>query len=168
MASAAATLVDFRSGNLPPICVKSGVETETFMRVGITSAPGWTWILILFGILPFLIVRYLFTKSVAGRVPVTGETERRVRTVQVVLLGLFFAGVALIVIGFVAGPVSALGGGLLAVASLVVLEGARASWWISGRVTGDDVWLHGVHANFARALGAQYHDRPDEAPAPPK
>jgi hypothetical protein len=168
MASASATLADFGAGNLPAICVKSGVETRSFTRVRITSAPGWTWILILFGILPFLIVRYLFTKSAAGRVPVSPETGRRVRTIQWVLLAAVLAGIALIVVGLFGGTLVATAGFVLAVVALVILEGARGTWWISGRATGNEVWLYGVHPNFARALGAQYHDRPDEAPAPPK
>jgi hypothetical protein len=43
MASAAATLEGFAAGNLPAICVKSDVEAQRFMRIRITSAPGWTW-----------------------------------------------------------------------------------------------------------------------------
>src|SRR5262249_55903584 len=99
MASASATLEDFATGDLPPICVKSGVDTRSFTRIRITSAPGWTWILILLGVLPFLIVRYFFTKSAAGRVPVSEEVGRRVRNIQWVLLAVFLAGVALIVVG---------------------------------------------------------------------
>jgi hypothetical protein len=160
MASAEATLPDFASGNLPKICVKTGVDAHASIPIRITSAPGWTWILILFGVLPFLVVRYIFTKSSAGRVPITEATGRRVRRVQLVLLSTFVAGVALIVVGFFAGSGVAVGGGVLAVLSLLILEGARSLWWISGRVTDDRVALYGVHPNFARALGAQYHDRP--------
>ncbi|HXJ62269.1 MAG TPA: hypothetical protein VNN79_00810 [Actinomycetota bacterium] len=168
MASAAATREDFVAGNLPAICVKSGVETQRFTSVRITSAPGWTWILILFGILPFLIVRYLVAKSAAGRVPVTEAVGRRVRTIEWALIAAVLVGIVLILIGFVGGSYLAIGGLVVAVVALVILEGARGTWWISGRVSGNDVWLHGVHANFAHALGAQYHDRPDEAPGPPR
>jgi hypothetical protein len=101
-------------------------------------------------------------------VPVTEEVGRRVRTIQWVLLAAVLAGIALIVIGFFGGTYVAAGGFVVAVVALVVLEGARATWWISGRVVGKDVWLHGVHPEFARALGAQYHDRPDRAPKPPR
>jgi len=168
MASASATLEDFAAGDLPRICVKSGVETRSFTNIRITSAPGWTWILILFGILPFIIVRYFFAKSAAGRVPVSEEVGRRVRNTQWILLAAFLAGVALIVVGIFGGVYMAEGGFVLAVIALVILEGFRGTWWISGRVVGKDVWLYGVHADFARALGAQYHDRPNEAPAPPR
>jgi hypothetical protein len=166
MANAAATVADFTSGNLPKICAKTGVPTDSVARVVVTSAPGWTWILIVFGIVPFLIVRWIFSRKSVGRVPVTPAAMGRARSIRWVLFGVFVAGVALIVASFAAETVVLLLGVVLVMASLLVGWGFPGTWWIGGHWQRDWIWLTGLHPDFAGALGAQYHDLPrDQQPA---
>ena len=53
MATVAVSIKDFRSGTLPRICVKTGPAVAN-PDITANREIGWTWVLLLFGILPFL------------------------------------------------------------------------------------------------------------------
>lgn len=85
---------------LPPVCVVTGRPAESTVRVRFDSLPSWTWILLLFGVLPFLIASWFATERIVGAVPVTREAvtrfHRRRRSSTLALLagvvGLLYAG----------------------------------------------------------------------------
>ena len=163
MATAAALRKDLESGRLPKLCAKTGAATETTAGVRLTSAPGWTWVLILFGIVPFVIVRWLATKSVRGRVPVSQPVPGRARTTRWMLAGVLALGIALLFVALAGDSRPIMWIGLvIVVVALVAMTGEQSSWWIDGQVKGDWVWLRGVHPTFARALGEQYHELPPD------
>ena len=70
---------DLESGHLPPLCAKTGEPADGFAKVVSNSTPSWTWILLLFGILPFLIVHYFTTVRIVGLVPMSDVALRRGR-----------------------------------------------------------------------------------------
>lgn len=46
---------DLYTGNLPAVCVVSGEEADGQVSFRFNSLPDWTWILLLFGVFPFLV-----------------------------------------------------------------------------------------------------------------
>ena len=79
MASVTVRLEDFESGNLPRVCAKSGVPTNTQVPVTYEQLPGWTPLLLLFGIFPFLLAALAAEWHDAGRVPVVPRYAARWR-----------------------------------------------------------------------------------------
>ncbi len=57
MATVAVSIKDFTSGTLPRICVKTGTRAVANPDITANRDIGWTWVLLLFGILPFFIGR---------------------------------------------------------------------------------------------------------------
>lgn len=67
----------------------------------ILFGPTWTWILLLFGIFPFLIAQYFATVHVEGIVPMSDVAQRRVAVFNRLFIGLVALGVVVIAVGFV-------------------------------------------------------------------
>ena len=63
--------------DLPPICVVTGRPADGTVRARFDSLPSWTWILLLFGVFPFLIASLFATERVVGEVPVVREAVER-------------------------------------------------------------------------------------------
>lgn len=150
MASAAARVEDLESGNLPAVCAKTGEPADGFARVEFTSTPAWTWILLLFGILPFLIARWFSKVRVSALVPMSEAALRRGRRFNWTVMGLLVVGALLLLLGFATGPFAAwLGLGALVAALFVVTIG----WpfvWPTGHVEGEWVLISFVNRRFAR------------------
>ena len=100
MARAAATVEDLESGHLPPVCAKTGEPADGFATIVFTSTPEWTWILLLFGIFPFLIARYFTTARIVGLVPMSDVAQRRGRAFTWTYRGFFALSGLVIVVGF--------------------------------------------------------------------
>jgi hypothetical protein len=64
---------------LPPICVKTGQPTDETLTIRGAAAPSWTYVLILFGFLPWLIVRAFASRRYEVTVPLTREVWQRYR-----------------------------------------------------------------------------------------
>lgn len=64
-------------GELPGVCVVTGRPADGTVEVRFDSLPPWTWILLLFGVFPFLIASLLATERVVGQVPVVREAVTR-------------------------------------------------------------------------------------------
>jgi hypothetical protein len=73
-----ARVSDLEEGMLPHVCAKTGNPTDGYTRIRFSSAPTWTWILLLFGIFPFLIAHYFARVHVVGIVPMSDVAQRRV------------------------------------------------------------------------------------------
>ena len=74
MARVAVTVEDLEAGTLPGVCAKTGEQADGFATIEFTSTPQWTWILLLFGILPFVIARAFSKVRVVGLVPMSDMT----------------------------------------------------------------------------------------------
>jgi hypothetical protein len=102
VAGAAARVQDLEAGRLPHVCAKTGEAADGSARVEFSSSPGWTLILLLFGILPFLIAEHFSRVRVVGLVPMSDVALRRLRTFNRSVLGFL----VLSILGLVAGSLA--------------------------------------------------------------
>jgi hypothetical protein len=157
VARAAAPIEDLQRGTLPPVCAKTGRLADGFATVTFVATPSWTWILLLFGILPFLIARYFARVKVVGHVPMSERALRRAWTHTWTWRGLF----ALAVVGFVVAV--ATGSSTVFTSALVTLVTAMLvaliGWPVvfpTGQPSDGWVWMSFVHERFARELERRY------------
>ena len=68
----------FQGGELPPVCAKTGRAADADVPLTAAGAPGWTWLLLLAGVLPFLLVRWFRTERLDGLVPMSPEARAAV------------------------------------------------------------------------------------------
>lgn len=144
----------FSDGDLPPVCVKTGMPADGTVRVTFSRLPTWTYLLLLAGIVPFLIAAFFAREQVRGRVPVTrAAVERYEAYARWLRLGWGLAGFGLLAAAVLSEPWMLM---LLAVGFGVVLvvELRRAQAWIAGNpVPGTaEVEIRRVHPNFAASL----------------
>jgi hypothetical protein len=138
---------------IPPLCAKTGVPTERVRRQEFADLPGWTLLLILWGVVPFLIAAIFARRKVEVELPASADTLRRLRTIDFGSIGGFVVGVGLVVTAIVNGDGSWAWWGLgLMLVSLLVGAIARHVVWVSGRLENGVVWLYGLHPAFAEAL----------------
>ena len=156
MARTAARVEDFEAGRLPSVCAKTGEVADGFTAIAVTSTPSWTWLLLLFGIFPFLIARAFSATRVVGFVPMSEVALRRGRAFTWTYRGFFLFGALVLAFGWIIDmDVLAVGVGALAAAIIFTSVG----WlfvWPTGRLDGDWVGLFHVHKRFARALDLWY------------
>ncbi len=157
VARATASVEDLKEGNLPPVCAKTGEAADGFATIEFTSTPGWTWILLLFGIFPFLIAHYYATIRVMGLVPMSDAALRRGRSFTWTYRGFLLLGGLVLLLGVFTGPtVAMIGAGTLIAAILFTLVG----WlfvWPTGQVSGEWVVMSFVDERFATALDRWYN-----------
>jgi hypothetical protein len=157
VARVAVTVEDLVAGTLPPFCAKTGAPADGFATVEFTSTPAWTWILLLFGILPFLIARAFSRVRVVGLVPMSDAALRRGRVFTWTYLGAFALGIALIVIAVASeSSIAAVSGIVALIAALLVTAIGWPFIWPTGQLTGDWVWLSFVDGRFADAVDRRY------------
>jgi hypothetical protein len=157
VARTAATVEDLEAGNLPSVCAKTGEPADGYVSIEFTSTPGWTWILLLFGIVPFLIAQYFSRLRVVGILPMSDVALRRARSYRWIYRGLFAVGVALFGIGLaMQASAVALSGLAALVGALLFAAVGRPFVWPSGRLSGEWVWLSFVHARFADEVDRWY------------
>lgn len=163
MAAVSVPREDFARGEFPPVCARTGQPTDATAAIEGSRLPGWTFLLLLFGVLPFLVAWVFARERIAGRVPITPEASARHRRLArasdraLLLAGLWLAASAavgltlglpdgagpLVVAGFVALLVIAAGYGLAA-----ALRGVRAQPDASGAA----VRISGAHPQFVTAV----------------
>lgn len=159
MAVANARVADLERGTLPQVCAKTGVPTHGYTKIRFSSAPTWTWILLLFGILPFLIAQYFATVHVEGIVPMSDVAQRRVTVFNRLFIGLVALGAVVIVVGWWALDTEAaviLVGLAMMIAAAFVMFLALPFVLPSGAVMGEWVQLSFVHERFAAELDRFY------------
>lgn len=159
MAVVNARVADLERGTLPQVCAKTGVPTHGWAKIRFSSAPTWTWILLLFGIFPFLIAQYFATAHVEGIVPMSDVAQRRVTVFNRLFIGLVALGVVVIVVGWWALDTEAaviLVGLAILVAAVFTMFLAMPSVLPSGAVMGEWVQLSFVHERFAAELDRFY------------
>jgi hypothetical protein len=154
-----ARVADLEAGTLPPVCVKTGIPTDGYTKIRFSSAPTWTWILLLFGIFPFLIAQYFATVHVEGIVPMSDVAQRRVTVFNRLFIGLVALGAVVIVVGWWALDTEAaviLVGLAIMIAAAFVMFLALPFVLPSGAVIGEWVQLSFVHERFAAELDRFY------------
>ena len=158
MAVVHARVSDLERGALPQVCAKTGVPTDGSTKIRFSSAPTWTWILLLFGIFPFLIAQYFATVRVEAIVPMSDVAQRRVAVFNRLFIGLVALGVVVIVIGFAFDTEAAviLAGLAILIAAIFVMVLALPFVLPSGTVVGEWVQLSFVNERFAAELDRFY------------
>jgi hypothetical protein len=156
---------DLEGGTLPPVCAKTGEPTDGYTKIRFSSAPGWTWILLLFGIFPFLIAQYFATVHVEGIVPMSDVAQRRVTVFNRLFIGLVALGAIVFVVGWVLDTEAAviLVGLAIMIAAAFVMFLALPFVLPSGAVMGEWVQLSFVHERFAAELDHFYRRSVEQA-----
>lgn len=156
---------DFERGRLPMVCAVTGRPAEGWYDETYESPTGLQYLLLLFGLVPFLIVRAVTRKTSKGRIPVTRATftvlhdrARRRRRRTVTLLGV---GGAAALLGIALLWSAADAGRVLAPLGLVVMAVGVAidmsPSFLSGHVEPSGRWvvLENAHPAFAAAVEEQ-------------
>jgi hypothetical protein len=156
MARVDARVSDLERGTLPPVCTKTGVPTDGYTKIRFSSAPAWTWILLLFGILPFLIAQYFATVRIDAIVPMSEVAQRRVTVFNRLFIGLVILSLVVIAVGFVLDTQTAVLVGLAMLLAAVAMLLALPFVLPSGQVSGEWVHLSAVHERFAAELDRFY------------
>jgi hypothetical protein len=153
-----ARVSDLERGTLPQVCAKTGVPTHGYTKIRFSSAPTWTWILLLFGIFPFLIAQYFATVHVEGIVPMSDVAQRRVTVFNRLFIGLVALGAVVIVVGWALDTeaVVILVGLAIMIAAALTMFLALPFLLPSGAVMGEWVQLSFVHERFAAELDRFY------------
>jgi hypothetical protein len=135
------------------LCAKTGVPTETAKSQEFADIPGWTLLLIFWGLIPFLIAAGFARRKVRVTLPASADTLRRIRFVDLGSVAGLALGVGLLMSALLTDE-SAWAWGGITVALVTLLGGAvtRRVVWVSGRLDGDVLRLYGVHPLFAREV----------------
>jgi hypothetical protein len=147
----------FESGQFPPVCCKTGLHGDVYSAWEFSHTPSWIYILILFGIFPFLIASYFATRRFSGVLPLSAGTQQRLRTARRLVWIFGLGGIGLALTGL------ALAEPLITGVSTVVL----AAWlitivcvwiWSPGARLEDErvVELVRVHPSFVEAIVAAH------------
>jgi hypothetical protein len=161
MAAVDITRSALREADLPPVCVVTGRPADGTVPFTAGWLPGWTFVLLLFGVVPFLVAAHFARVRVEGEVPVTSEALARRHRHHRRAAVLVPAGIAAALLAGFAQS------GWLAWAAIGMLLGAVGSWvlasqaFIEGRPLPDGVHvrLRHVHPAFAEALAVQAASR---------
>lgn len=136
--------------SLPDLCVKTGEPTGSIRRQDFADIPGWTLLLIFWGVIPFLIAAAFARRRIGVDLPASEETLRRIRLVDSGAVAGLVLAIGLLVVGWVSqGAVFAWAGIAVALITLVAAAVARGMSWVSGRLDDEILWLYGVHPAFA-------------------
>jgi hypothetical protein len=144
----------FKEGKFPAVCCKTGRPADVSRRWEFSNTPGWTWILLLFGIFPFLIATAFVTERFSGVLPLSTPAESRLVVAKRLVWLFGAAAVAFFALGLTSYdaviPIA------LAFAGLCVITIAIRSFLspnanLDGR---DVVILSNVHRDFVAACHA--------------
>ena len=139
-----------RLSELPSLCVKTGEPTSTTRQQNFADIPGWTLLLILWGLIPFLIAAGFARRKITIDLPASEETLRRVRSVDFGAVAGLVVAIGLLVTGLVSETAGFAWAGIaVALATLFGAALVRGVVWVSGRLDGELLWLYGVHPRFA-------------------
>jgi hypothetical protein len=137
----------------PGLCAKTGAPTETTKSQEFGDIPGWTLLLIFWGLIPFLIAAGFARRKVTVNLPASGDTLRRIRLVDLGSVAGLALGIGLLVSALLTQESAwALGGITVVLVTLVGGAVARRIVWVTGRLDGDVLWLYGVHPSFAQQV----------------
>jgi fatty acid desaturase len=154
VAAVAARVDDLERGDLPPICAKTGVPCDTFVKDRLRVVPRWVPPLAVLLIVPYFVGRAYASRNIEVQLPIAPARRERIRLlVRAAWVALVVAAAGLAASFFGAGAVSlaALVAGIVA---YVVIVYVGDQMWVGARPgpTPDVVVLTRIHPEFARAL----------------
>lgn len=163
MAEAPVLLQDLERGDLPAVCVKTGVPCTTLYRERWWITPQWMLLFLLAGVLPFFVVAAFGSEKVEGYIPLSRDAHRRLRRLAIVrpiayLVAAFAAGTLFTADALRGAPLLSTVLLCLAAVALVVVASDAPVDVDPGR-TRSTVVLRRVHPEFARALGRREGQR---------
>jgi hypothetical protein len=126
--------VEFQSRELPAYCVVTGEPATTFVKwKAATHHPPWAFLLIFFGVVPFVIYLAVTSRSVTLRLPATDAVQQRLRRDRELYRGIGITGFVLTFGGgWIAGVFAIVGFPMILAAFLL-------RWYLQGR---DWVWTY--------------------------
>ena len=148
---------DLHRGDLPAVCVVTGQDADSRVRIRFDSLPDWTWILLLFGVFPFLIATFFASEVVRGEVPVRRDVvERYHRRRRLSWIGAA-AGIAMLGLAIATGQPWVAWSGVAVVVSAIGAGVVASMGFIDGQPDRTGLWvrLRRVHPNFVAALEAR-------------
>jgi hypothetical protein len=159
-------LRDFASGDLPPICAKTGVRCRTSCRVRVSSQPCWTTRLLPYSWYADTTAGRFTRRAVLGILPMTPAAHHRAlwtlaasqyaRRIGTCLFAGAFVVALILPHASLAPGITAAGIGAFVIAAALNVFGC--TWSISGRIEKSGRWVQliGVHPRFAAAVRARY------------
>jgi len=152
MATVEVAVRDLERRYLPPVCVKTGLPAEVGVAKTYVWVPGWTWILILFGIFPFLIARHFAAHRVTVELPATVEVDRIRRNADRTTILICALAIALLVFSSWQ-QLSALYWlvGVLLLGALIYRTIQHYAHWVGGFLQEEVIVLTRVHPHFVDA-----------------
>lgn len=136
------------------MCVLTGRPAQRYQRVIFTYVPTWTWLLLLFGIIPCLIARWFTAQKIATALPMSEQARTAYRRWRHVTKAAGFGGIALVVVGALAEvPVMAWAGAAFLVAATVAVL-LLLLWFVTVEPAEDPELLviRRAHQRFAAAV----------------
>jgi MFS family permease len=144
-------------GQFPPVCCKTGVHTDDYVRITFVETPGWTWILLPFGFIPFLIARLFVTTEFDGVLPMSPPFVRRMGRLRRVAQIAGVAGVGcLIAAMFVSTELAVLGFVLIGIAAACLIASTIMAPDAKRDVGRGAVEIKSVHRRFVETIEAAW------------
>lgn len=144
----------FEQGTFPAVCCKTGAPADGLERWEFSNTPTWTWILLPFGIFPFLIATAFVTERFSGLLPISSVAAGRLSVARKLIwsfggaaLGCFAVGLTL----YDALLPIAIGFAVLCLLAIAIRWLLSPSANLDGR---DVVILSNVHRGFVGAIHA--------------
>jgi predicted lysophospholipase L1 biosynthesis ABC-type transport system permease subunit len=152
MATVEVAVRDLERRTLPPLCVKTGLPAEVGVAKTFVWVPGWTWILILFGIFPFLIARYFAARRVTLELPATAQVDKMRRNAGMATILVCALAIALLVYSSWQqfSTLYWLVGALL-LGALIYRTTEHYAHWVGGYLQEETLVLSRVHPRFVDA-----------------
>ncbi len=144
----------FEQGTFPVVCCKTGRPADLSRRWEFSNTPSWTWILIFFGVFPFLIATAFATERFSGVLPMSNLAESRFQVTKRLFWLFGVAAFASFVLSFAAfDPMFPIAFAFAALALITI----ALNWFLSpnANLDGRDVViLSNVHRDFVAAIHA--------------
>ena len=152
MAIVEVAVSDLERRTFPPVCAKTGLPAEVVIIKSLVWVPSWTWILLLFGIFPFLIARHFSAHRVTLELPAAVEVDRIRRNADRTTILVCVVAIALLVFSSWQ-QLSALYWlvGVLLLGALVYRTIQHYAHWVGGFLQEETVVLTRVHPRFVDA-----------------
>ena len=141
------------SGALPPICARTGQPADCLLAVRAKARAGWTWWLLVLGVLPFLVARYL-AQEVTIQVPCTERVVHQLEHLHLARLLALLGMVAFAGFGLVTGCRPAAFAAIAFLGTAALLGAVQAARSVRARLdpSARTVVLSGVHPSFRDAV----------------
>jgi hypothetical protein len=155
----AETVVDLDKPWFPPLCVKTGQQATSTVKLKATHTPAWVHLLLPIGLLLWIRARSRNESKLQIAVPVSNQAWSRYQTVHWAAIGLGIIGLAVLVgslsVGHVPGMLA--GGCIIAVAVPAYALGEAVMWvgirYLPARRT---VIISRAHPSFTLAVAEHY------------